>query len=270
MAKKKEPEVSLITVAEEMNRVMAYGQDPKTGKVDESELIDTDLTDRALKAEIIKRAEEDLRATDEEDFSSEVWTWLLQNGVVPAGYEGNGDGIDSSDDPDNGNDDNPDDGDAENGDDAPDADEPEPDDKPKAKKTPQKAASPAPKTKTQGKGKAAGKTTETGQDGESKRVPPIRTMVEGGNENYAKTLVQKKVSYDEFHAAFHKLYKEAGKEDEDYIKTRCRIYWNIAHKALGITPTDGPAKSRKKVAEEKPAPKVAKPKGGKEVKGKHK
>lgn len=220
MAKKKDDGVSLVKVAEEMNKVMAYGLDSKTGEVDESELIDVDLSDKALQAEIIKRAEEDLRAADEPDFSPEVWDWFIEQGVIPAGSEGNGDGAD----------DNPGD-DGTNSDD--DAGDDEPPAKPKAKG----------KEKEKSKAKAA--------DGDKRKGNvPSRAMVEGGNEAFAKRLVEKKTSWDDFLNEFTELYTKAGKNDEKYILSRAKIYWNIAHKALGIMPKDGP---RKAEPEKKPA-----------------
>lgn len=221
MAKKKDDGVSLVKVAEEMNKVMAYGLDSKTGEVDESELIDVDLSDKALQAEIIKRAEEDLRAADEPDFSPEVWDWFIEQGVIPAGSEGNGDGDGDGDD------DHPGDDVTNSGDDAG-------DDEPPAK----------PKAKGKGKGKEKEKSKAKAADGDKRKGNvPSRAMVEGGNEAFAKRLVEKKTSWDDFLNEFTELYTKAGKNDEKYILSRAKIYWNIAHKALGIMPKDGPRKA---------------------------
>jgi hypothetical protein len=99
MAKKKK-EITLQEIAEEMNDIMAYGKDAETGEVDEAELIDVDASDKVLTKEIIKRAEEDLRAADEDDFTPEAWAWFLENGIVPAGAET--DNSDDDDDDDDG------------------------------------------------------------------------------------------------------------------------------------------------------------------------
>lgn len=229
MAKKKKDDGAFLAqVAEEMNKVMAYGLDSKTGEVDESELIDVDLSDKALQAEILKRAEEDLRAADEPDFSPEVWDWFIEKGVIPAGSEGNGNEADG----------NPDDDETNLNDDAGDD---EPPAKPKGK---EKA-----KAKPKNEGKSKGK--EKAADGDKRKGnAPSRAMVEGGNEAFAKRLVEKKTSWDDFLNEFSELYTKAGKGDEKYILSRAKIYWNIAHKALGITPKDGPHKAE---PEKKPA-----------------
>lgn len=234
MAKNKDEGISLVAIAEEMNKVMAYGQDPKTGQVDESELIDIDLSDKVLKAEIIKRAKEDLRAGDKPDFTPEAWQFFIDEGVTPAGSE--------DDDPDNGG-----------SDDAPEGDDSQDDEAP---------------------AKGKGKSDKKAEKGEKKKGNVLsRAMVEGGNEAFAKRLVKEKTSWDDFLAAFHDLYVKAGKKDEKYIQSRARIYWNIAHKALGLPVTDGPKKAEpeKKSAKAEKAEKGdkkadAKGKGGKSKK----
>ena len=238
MAKNKDEGELLVKIAGEMNTVMAYGKDSKTGEVDESELIDTDLSDKALKAEILKRAEDDLRASDEPDFSPEAWQFFIDNGIIPAGSEGNGGG-----DEDGGDEDAP-------ADDSGDDDEE------------------APAKGKGGKGKPDKKADA--EKGEKKKGNvPSRAMIEGGNEAYAKKLVKEKVSYDDFVDAFRKLYVQAGKKDEKYIQSRARIYWNIAHKQLGITPKDGPKKAEPAAKSDKKAEKAdkgnAKEKGDKKA-----
>lgn len=89
MATKKEVEKELdpITakeVAQEMNEVMQYGQDAKTGEVVRpDELIDLEQSEKALVKEIKARAAEDLRPDDENSFSEDAWNWFIDNGVTP-------------------------------------------------------------------------------------------------------------------------------------------------------------------------------------------
>jgi hypothetical protein len=190
---KKSKEVTLQQIAEEMNDIMAYGRDPDSGEVDESEIIDVDAKDAALQKEILKRAEEDLRANDEQDFSPDVWKWFIDNGVVPAGAE---------------------------------QDEQEQEaDEPPAKSKGKEKAAPA-KDK---KAKAKDTDDEDGDADEKKKTK--RTP--GGNEAKAIEILKDGGDLDDCIAAFTKIYKAAGNTDKEYILKRSKIYFNIACKSLG-------------------------------------
>lgn len=221
MAKQQGEGDLLVKVAEEMNTIMAYGKDSKTGEVDESELIDTELSDKALKAEIIKRAKEDLRPSDKQDFSEEAWDFFVENGVAPGSDDSNDDSADEGTDEADG----------------------------------QEDEAPA-----KGNGGKKSDKAEKADKGEKKKGNvPSRAMIEGGNEAYAKKLVQEGTSYDDFVEAFRKLYTKAGKgKDDKYVQSRAHIYWNIAHKQLGIQPKDGPKKAEPAAKPDKKAEKADK------------
>lgn len=78
---------SLEKVAKEMNKVMCYGLNDKGEVEDESELIDLELSDKALAKEIAKRAKEDLAPNDKDDFSKDVWAYFAKHGLLPEGCE---------------------------------------------------------------------------------------------------------------------------------------------------------------------------------------
>lgn len=233
MAKKK---VSLEQIAEEMNDVMQYGRNEAGELVNEGDLIDTELSQKALKECIVQRAKEDLRPADVESFSAEVWDWFVDNDLVED--EGASDEVEDEDT----SDDVTDVADASD-DESDEDDEPAPPKKPAGKKTDTKPVASTPKKAQNGPSKASngkkqadtqGKVdnAQNGQTVAKKRQPPQGAMAQGGNEKYAVSLVEEGLDFDAFHKKFANLYKEAGKTDADYIQKRARIYWGIAHKTL--------------------------------------
>lgn len=77
--------VTLKAIAEELNKVMSYGIGKNGEIIDKNEMIDVDMRDKPLEAEIIKRCKDDgdLRESDKPDFSADVWAWFVDNGLVP-------------------------------------------------------------------------------------------------------------------------------------------------------------------------------------------
>lgn len=262
MAKK----VSLQKIAEEMNDVMAYGCNHDGELINPEEQIDLELTDKALKAEIIKRAEDDLAPADADAFSEEVWNWFMDNNLVP---DGGDEDEDEADEPEDEAEDEtePEDEAADEPEDEPDdevEDEPEPEPKPAkkpAKKPANEKTASKPKADTHekaqeggqkprknekrpntsekgenaGDGQTGAKTQKERKNPEKAKTGDIRPMAKGGNENFAVELVKSKVPFDEFHEEFIDVYKKNGIADADYVLKRAKIYWQIAHKKLGLT-----------------------------------
>ena len=85
--KEKEQElgpITLVEIAEELNTVMQYGCNAKTGKLERpEEQIDTTQSEKALLADIKKNAQADLRPDDENSFSEDAWNWFIDNGITP-------------------------------------------------------------------------------------------------------------------------------------------------------------------------------------------
>ena len=219
-AKQQEVEpITLVEIAEELNSVMQYGCDPKTGElVRPEEQIDVTQKEKALLADILKNAKADLRPDDENAFSEDAWNWFLDNGITP--------GADS--------DDNADEGEAE-----------------PAPKGKGKAADKAPaKEKAPAKGKAAD------EDGEKRGIK--KAMVPGGNEAKAIELAKEGCNLDDFIDEFTKIYKSAGNNDKEYAAKRAKIYYKIGYDRAGLTPPDAPKGGKDKApakGKDKPAPK---------------
>lgn len=271
MAKKK---VSLEQIAEEMNDVMQYGRNEDGELVNEGDLIDTELSSKALKECIIQRAKEDLRPADIESFSPEVWDWFVDNDLVADDDAGEPDENEPENDDDNGSDDADGSDDDAGEDDEPEKSPSKPAGKNAAGKptpnTPEKAQN-GPSKASNGKkrpdNKANPESAKNGQTAPKKRQPPQGAMAQGGNEAYGVSLVEQGLDFDAFHEKYAELYKAAGKTDKDYIRKRARIYWGIAHKKLNrpLPDSDAPARGKKRPdnpekaqAEEKPAAKKGK------------
>lgn len=245
----------LRKIAEEMNEVMAYGKDPDTGDIDESELIDVELSPKALEAEIKKRAEEDLREDDEDSFSPDVWAWFAENGLTPSESEPEEDEDEDE--------------------------EPAPKKKAAAKKPAPKKASkkvepeeddeddedeePAPKSKKKPVKKAK-EEPEDDEDEDDKPAPKKKATPKKNSKKEGKRISFEQIAidivanggdYDAVLNKFTELYNERGENDEEFIAKRAKIYYNIACKAAGIDPKQTSEKSKKKPA--KKAPKKVEP-----------
>lgn len=258
MAKQRK-EATLEQIANEMNEVMAYGCNADGVLEDPNEQIDTELSQKALLKVITDRAKEDLRVADEGSFSPEVWDWFIKNDLVP---DEKGDT-----DMDNGgapsDDQEAEDEDDDNASEGDDDSEPDENDEDDGKQSPRKIppakvkreANPdRPKNEQKGSSKAQKAETRTNtradnkkaDEGKERAANPESTkknkrggtrpaaMAKGGNEQFAKELVEDGCDFDEFHKEFINLYKKCKPDaDKKFILSRAKIYWNIAHKQLG-------------------------------------
>lgn len=214
---------SLEKVAKELNAVMAYGQNDKGEIEDESELIDLELSEKALAKEIAKRAKEDLAPRDKDDFSADVWAYFAQNGLLPEGCE---------EDSDQGKDEDASEADTDS--DGEDSDEAEGEEEaPKAKKE---------KVKKEKKEKKAEKEKKAPRPkGPSFEDIACDIVKSNKPEKCREALLEK----------FTELYAERGKTDEAFIAARVEIYYRIAAKRLNFEYTPLAPKQREKVKKEK-------------------
>ena len=220
-AEKKEP-ITLQQVAEELNDIMAYGQNEKGEVVRPKELIDVKMKEKPLLEEILKRAAADLRASDEEEFSEDAWNFFLDNGITPS--EDDVDPVDAGDD------------EGSEGSDDSDADDTDTDEE--AEEAPVKTKG---KAKAESKPAGKGKEKAASEDGEKKGIK--KAMVPGGNEAKAVELAKEGLDLNGFIKEFTKIYNASGQKDETYIHSRAKIYFNIGYKKIGKTAPGTAAKT---------------------------
>lgn len=203
---------SIEKVAEELNKVMCYGLNEKGEVEDESEMIDLEMSDKALTKEIAKRAQEDLAPKDKEEFSPDVWEYFRQNDLLPEGCE------DEEEE------------DAEEEEEAPKAkskkakkEEPEEEeeDEPEGEEEEEEKPSKKPKAK---KEKAVKEKKEPREKGPSFEEVACRIVKSHKPEDCYEALMEE----------FTKLYAKRGKTDKEFIKSRVEIYYRIAAKRLGV------------------------------------
>lgn len=234
---------SLEKVAKEMNKVMCYGLNDKGEVEDESELIDLELSDKALAKEIAKRAKEDLAPNDKDEFSEDVWAYFAKHGLLPEGCEANSEEEDEEED------------------------EPKPKSKkekskkvakeePEEEEEPEEPEEEAPKAKKE-KSKKEKSEPKGGKEKQAKEKKATRDkgpsfeqiacdIVKSTKPNNCREALMEK---------FTELYHARGKTDEDFIRERVEIYYRIAAKRLGMeyepvgkkekTKKTAPAKSKK-------------------------
>lgn len=231
---------SLEKVAKEMNKVMCYGLNDKGEVEDESELIDLELSDKALAKEIAKRAEEDLAPNDKDEFSEDVWNYFTKHGLLPEGCEANSEEEEDEDE-----------------EEAPKPkskkekakkvakEEPEEDEEPEEPEEEAPKAKKEKSKKKEEKPKATKEKKATRDKGPSFEQIACDIVKSTKPNNCREALMEK----------FTELYHARGKTDEDFIRERVEIYYRIAAKRLGMeyepvgkkekTKKTAPAKSKK-------------------------